>query len=173
MAALNINIFVKHADRLKLANIAQMINVLQAMILTKDEKMVLTPTYQVFEMFEVVPGRHSPAGGDSVCLYNKDASTLPAVTASAVRDKDGRLHIALVNVDPSQPATITAQIPGGTQRALRARADRGGNQRPQHVLPTGGGEACGLHRRGDRVRRPEGDATAEVSGGARPEIAGR
>src|ERR1039457_5676103 len=52
VAALNINIFVKHADRLKLANIAQMINVLQAMILTKDEKMVLTPTYHVFEMFK-------------------------------------------------------------------------------------------------------------------------
>ena len=52
VAAININIFVKHADRVKMANIAQMINVLQAMILTKDEKMVLTPTYHVFDMYK-------------------------------------------------------------------------------------------------------------------------
>jgi alpha-N-arabinofuranosidase len=121
VAALNINIFVKHADRLKLANIAQMINVLQAMILTKDEKMVLTPTYHVFEMFKSYQdGTALPVEIQSA-WYNKDASTLPAVSASAVRDKDGRLHVALVNVNPSQPATITAQIPGGTATGVTGR----------------------------------------------------
>jgi alpha-N-arabinofuranosidase len=121
VAALNINIFVKHADRLKLANIAQMINVLQAMILTKDEKMVLTPTYHVFEMFKSYQdGTALPVEIQSA-WYNKDASTLPAVIASAVRDKDGRLHVALVNVNPSQQATITAQIPGGTATGVTGR----------------------------------------------------
>ena len=51
IAALNINIFARHADRVRIANIAQMVNVLQAMILTDKEKMVLTPTYHVFHMY--------------------------------------------------------------------------------------------------------------------------
>ena len=53
--------------------------------------------------------------------YNKDGSTLPAVSASAVRDKDGHLHIALVNVNPNQPAAITAQISGGGATAVTGR----------------------------------------------------
>ena len=51
LAALNLNIFARHADRVRMANIAQMVNVLQAMILTDKEKMVLTPTYHVFKMY--------------------------------------------------------------------------------------------------------------------------
>src|SRR5664280_42314 len=53
LASLNLNIFARHADRVRMANIAQMINVLQAMILTDKEKMILTPTYYVFEMYKV------------------------------------------------------------------------------------------------------------------------
>ena len=53
--------------------------------------------------------------------YNKDGSTLPAVSASAVRDKDGHLHIALVNVNPNQPATITAQIHGPSATGVTGR----------------------------------------------------
>jgi len=48
---LNLNIFARHAERVRMANIAQMINVLQAMILTNNDKMVLTPTYYVFKMY--------------------------------------------------------------------------------------------------------------------------
>jgi alpha-L-arabinofuranosidase len=121
VAALNINIFVKHADRLKLANIAQMINVLQAMILTKDEKMVLTPTYHVFEMFKSYQDSTALPLEIQSTWYSKDGSILPAVSASAVRDKDGRMHVALVNVDPNQPATITAQIPGGSATGVTGR----------------------------------------------------
>ena len=142
VAALNINIFVKHADRLKLANIAQMINVLQSMILTKDEKMVLTPTYHIFEMFKSYQdGTALPVDIQSA-WYNKEGSTLPAVSASAVRDKEGRLHVALVNVNPNQPATITAQIPGGvatsaTGRVLTAAAMNAHNtfDQPAAVKP--------------------------------------
>ena len=53
VAAIHFNIFHKYADRVRMANIAQTINVLQAMLLVKDEKLVLTPTYHVFEMFKV------------------------------------------------------------------------------------------------------------------------
>ena len=52
VAAVTFNIFHKHADRVHMANIAQMVNVLQAMILTQDEKMVLTPTYHVFDLYK-------------------------------------------------------------------------------------------------------------------------
>ena len=62
VAAINFHIFQRHADRVAMANIAQMINVLQAMILTDKEKMVLTPTYHVFEMFKVHQGGNVPAG---------------------------------------------------------------------------------------------------------------
>jgi len=56
VAALNFHIFHKHADRVSMANIAQTVNVLQAMILTNKEKMLRTPTYWVFEMFKVHQG---------------------------------------------------------------------------------------------------------------------
>ena len=112
VAALNIGIFTKHADRVKMANIAQMINVLQAMILTKDEKMVLTPTYYAFEMFKSYQDATAVPIEVESPWYSKDASDIPAVHASAVRDKDGRLHIGLVNVDPNHAITVTAKIAG-------------------------------------------------------------
>ncbi len=121
VAALNFNIFVKHADRLKMANIAQMVNVLQAMILTKDDKMVLTPTYHAFEMYKSY--QDSTALGIDLTSpwYNKDGSTMPAVSASAVRGKDGRLHIGLVNVDPNRAITVTAKLTGATPSSVTGR----------------------------------------------------
>ena len=121
VAALNINIFTKHADRVKMANIAQMVNVLQAMILTKDEKMVLTPTYHVFEMFK------SYQDGTALPLdltspwYSKDGSNVPAVSASAVRDKSGRIHVGLVNVDSNRTITVTAKVDGATLSSAPGR----------------------------------------------------
>ncbi len=121
VAALNINIFVKHADRLKMANIAQMINVLQAMILTKGDKMVLTPTYHVFEMFKAYQDSTALAVDIKSPWYNNASSTMPAVSASAVRDKEGRLHISLVNVDPSRAIPITAALSGVTAASVTGR----------------------------------------------------
>lgn len=121
VAALNINIFTKHADRVKMANIAQMVNVLQAMILTKDDKMVLTPTYHVFEMFKAYQDATALAIDIDSPWYNNAASTVPAVSASAVRGKDGRIHIGLVNVDPNHAVTITAKLNGVTASAVTGR----------------------------------------------------
>ena len=104
-----------------MANIAQMINVLQAMILTKDDKMVLTPTYHVFEMFKSYQDATALAIDVQSPWYNKDGSTMPAVSASAVRDKDGRLHIGLVNVDPNRAITITARLSGVTAASVTGR----------------------------------------------------
>lgn len=121
VAALNINIFTKHADRIKMANIAQMINVLQAMILTKDEKMVLTPTYHVFEMFKSYQDATALPIDVTSPWYNKGSSTLPAVSATAVRGKDGLVHIGLVNVDPNNAVTVTAELAGLTAASVNGR----------------------------------------------------
>jgi alpha-N-arabinofuranosidase len=121
VAALNANIFVKHADRVRLANIAQMVNVLQAMILTRNEKMVLTPTYHVFEMYKSFQDATALEIEITSPWYNKDASTMPAVSASAVRDAAGRVHIGLVNGDPNRQIAIAANLSGVTANHVSGR----------------------------------------------------
>lgn len=112
LAALNLNIFARHADRVRMANIAQMINVLQAMILTEKEKMVLTPTYYVYKMY--VPFQDAtfvPVAFDAG-KYTHDGITLPRIDAIAAKDKTGRLWLAITNVDPNQPAEIAFSLAG-------------------------------------------------------------
>ena len=112
VAALNLNIFMRHADRVRGANIAQMINVLQAMILTDGPKMVLTPTYHVYRMY--VPFQEAtfvPLQFDAGIYRNGDVS-IPRVDAVAARDNEGRLWVALTNIDPSEQASMTISVPG-------------------------------------------------------------
>ncbi|MEP6788253.1 MAG: alpha-L-arabinofuranosidase C-terminal domain-containing protein [Acidobacteriota bacterium] len=117
LAALNINIFTRRADRVRMANIAQMVNVLQAMIMTDKEKMVLTPTYYVFKMYvpfqdaTFVPVRLDPG------TYTKGDTTLPRVDAIAARDKNGRLWVEITNVDPNRAAEIDLSTIGITVRS--------------------------------------------------------
>ena len=95
LAALNLNIFARHADRVRMANIAQMINVLQAMILTDKEKMVLTPTYHVFKMY--VPFQDAtfvPGSCRSLSMpapTSTATSRLPRVDAIAAKDASGQV----------------------------------------------------------------------------------
>ena len=112
LVALNLDIFARHADRVRMANIAQMINVLQAMILTDKEKMVLTPTYYVYKMY--VPFQDAtfvPATFDAG-TFTHDGSTLPRIDAIAAKDKAGKLWLAITNVDPSQAAEIEISLAG-------------------------------------------------------------
>jgi alpha-L-arabinofuranosidase len=112
LAALNLNIFARHADRVRGANIAQMINVLQAMILTDKEKMVLTPTYYVFKMY--VPFQDStfvPIAFDAGSYTHND-TTLPRIDALAAKGKDGKLWLELTNTDPNKAAEIEVSLPG-------------------------------------------------------------
>jgi len=112
LAALTFNIFHAHADRVVMANIAQMVNVLQAMILTNNEKMLLTPTYHAFEMYNV----HQDATSLPITLdtpdYARGNEKIPAVSATASRDKAGAIHISLVNTNPNAPAKITCALAG-------------------------------------------------------------
>jgi alpha-N-arabinofuranosidase len=83
--------------------------------------MVLTPTYHVFEMFKSYQDATALATEIKSPWYNKDASTMPAVNASAVRGKDGRVHIGLVNVDPNRDVTIAAELTGVTPASVSGR----------------------------------------------------
>ena len=112
LAALTFNIFHAHADRVAMANIAQMVNVLQAMILTDGEKMLLTPTYHVFEMYNVNQDATSLPVSLSTPDYVCGKEKIPAVSASASRDNAGAIHLNLVNANPNADAAITCTLAG-------------------------------------------------------------
>jgi len=118
VAGVNLNIFQKHADRVRLANIAQMVNVLQSMVLTDKEKMVLTPTYHVFRMYRVHQGATMIPVDLSAPEYKLGDAGLPSLSASASRDAEGRLHLSLVNVDPHRAAEINANVWGAAIKTI-------------------------------------------------------
>jgi alpha-N-arabinofuranosidase len=117
IAALNINIFARNAERVRMANIAQMVNVLQAMIFTDGEKMLLTPTYHVFRMY--VPFQDATflpvklEAGE----YVYGETSLPRLDAIAAKDKNGKVWLSITNVDANRPAHI--EVPAlGAKRVL-------------------------------------------------------
>jgi alpha-N-arabinofuranosidase len=117
-AAIHLNIFNQHADRVKVANLAQMVNVLQSVILTKDDKMVLTPTYYVFKMFSVHQGA-TLLNIDLRCEdYIYGDKQIPAISASASTDKDGKVHISMANLNPNKQITVTCPLIGDTFRKI-------------------------------------------------------
>jgi alpha-N-arabinofuranosidase len=118
VAGINLNIFNQHSDRVRMANIAQMVNVLQAVVLTDKEKMVLTPTYYVFKMYKVHQGATLIPIELSSPEYKIDQKLVPAVNASASRDADGKLHLSIVNLDPNRSAEITTKVAGATIKEI-------------------------------------------------------
>ena len=110
LAALNLNIFARHADRVRMANIAQMINVLQAMIMTNKEKMVLTPTYYVFKMYVPFQDATFLPVTFNAGIYTHGDISLPRVDAIAAKDKDGKLWLEITNLDPNQPLEIEVSL---------------------------------------------------------------
>jgi alpha-N-arabinofuranosidase len=114
VAALHFDIFHRHCDRVQMTNIAQTVNVLQSMILTEEggDRMVLTPTYHVFEMYKV----HQDATLLPLTLisdeYTYGDTAIPAISATASRDSAGRVHISLSNADPNTDHTVTCTLRG-------------------------------------------------------------
>jgi alpha-N-arabinofuranosidase len=121
VASLTFNILHRHADRVRMGNIAQMVNVLQAMILTEQEKMLLTPTYYAFQMY--IPFQDATSLPVSITTpeYKFGVLAMPAVDASAARGADGRVHLALLNLDPNKPASVSVKIAGVNGRAATGR----------------------------------------------------
>jgi alpha-L-arabinofuranosidase len=107
-----LNIFHKHCDRVKMANIAQMVNVLQAIIFTEGDKMLLTPTYYVFDMYKV----HQDATMLPMTVncpdYSRINRNMKAISSTASLDKNGAIHITLVNIDPKNDIEVSCDVRG-------------------------------------------------------------
>lgn len=116
-AALNLNIFARHADRVRMTNIAQMINVIQSMILTDGDKMLLTPTYHIYAMYvpfqdaQLIPVSF-PAGE-----YREGKISLPQLDAIAAKATDGKTWLSVVNLDPDHGAELPVKIAGVSARS--------------------------------------------------------
>jgi alpha-L-arabinofuranosidase len=120
-AAITLDIFHAHADRVRMANIAQMVNVLQAMILTDHAKMVLTPTYYVFDLYKVFQGATYLPVDVQAPVYRYGKAAVPSVHATAGRDAAGVVHVALVNLDPHHVVTVHVGLSGLHAASVQGR----------------------------------------------------
>ena len=121
VAAVNLDIFARHADRVRLTAIAQMVNVLQAMILTDGPRMVRTPTYYTFLLYRPYMGGTVLPVDIRAAEYVYGKWMMPAVSGSAVRGADGMVHVALTNVDPNRPVAVVATVAGASDGPVRAQ----------------------------------------------------
>ncbi|MFC0272767.1 alpha-N-arabinofuranosidase [Metabacillus herbersteinensis] len=112
VAGVHFNIFHKHSDRVQMTNIAQTVNVLQAMILTEGDKMILTPTYHVFEMFKVHQDAQLLTVDSNINDYEYNGEKLPQVSVSASKNTEGKVHISLCNLDHKNEAGLDLDIRG-------------------------------------------------------------
>jgi alpha-N-arabinofuranosidase len=110
IAGTTLNTFNNHADRVRMANLAQCINVLQSVIITNQQKMLLTPTYHVMEMYSVHQNATLLPVKIATGNYTVGAEKLPMISASASRDKDGIIHVSAVNIDPDHSQKVTIDI---------------------------------------------------------------
>jgi alpha-N-arabinofuranosidase len=155
VAGINLDIFNQHCDRIRIACIAQMVNVLQAMILTDNQKMVLTPTYYVFQMYKVHQDATLIPLDISSPAYKFGDSSVPMLHASASRDSAGRVHLSIVNLDPDHPVHISASVRGedlksATGQVLTGEAMNARNtfDHPEMIKPIA---ISGVQIRGDKV----------------------
>jgi alpha-N-arabinofuranosidase len=128
-ASLQFDIFHAHADRVRMANIAQTVNVLQAMILTDAERMILTPTYHVFEMNK----GHQGAVALPLFVTLEEAETevdgkpMRTISVSASRREDNRVLVSLTNLDTGREREVSLDLRGGNVKRVSGRiltADR-------------------------------------------------
>jgi alpha-N-arabinofuranosidase len=121
VAGIHLNEFNKRCDRIKMANIAQTINVLQALIFTRDDKMVLTPTYHVFDLYKV----HQDAlllPSDLKCPdYEWNGKKIPSLNVSASKDKNGIIHISIVNIDPKSAISLVVDLRGANVKEISGK----------------------------------------------------
>jgi alpha-N-arabinofuranosidase len=142
-ASIQLNIFNSHCDRVKMANIAQTVNVLQAMILTRGKDVLVTPTYHVFEMFKVHQGATLLPTVLSCHSYKYNKEEVPSLVVSASKNASGVVHISLCNLDPNNDVILDCELKGlkpdkVTGRVLTAGKMNSHNtfEKPDEVKPT-------------------------------------
>ena len=155
VASATLDIFNRHSDRVRLANLAQTVNVLQAVILTDQERLILTPTYHVFEMYRV----HHDARRLPVHIENDQYSiggqSIPSLSGSASVDGQGRIHLSISNLDPHNVRNLNVEVRGrAPQKATgRVLAGKHMNSRntfddPNSVVPH---ELTGISLKGNQA----------------------
>lgn len=121
VAGLILNMFNQHSDRIKMANIAQMVNVLQSVILTEGDKMVLTPTYHIFDMYKDHQDAMLLASAElDVPQYTLNGKSLTAVNSTASKAADGSVLITLANIDPSNAQNVVIDVRGMNVASVEA-----------------------------------------------------
>ncbi len=121
LAGINLNIFNNHCDTVVMTNIAQMVNVLQSMILTEGEKMVLTPTYFTFLLYKNhMDARHLDSYVDADILNEDEKLKVPRITVSA-SEKDGKSLVTLVNLSESEEAETEIMLTGFKAKDVAAQ----------------------------------------------------
>ena len=121
VAAVHLNIFMRHAERVRMTSIAQLANVLQAMVLTDRERMIVTPTYQVFKMYVPFQDATFLPVDLSASEYSFSDVRIPAVDVGAARAKDGSIRLALLNLDPHRSARVELSLPGISPRGAEGQ----------------------------------------------------
>jgi alpha-N-arabinofuranosidase len=155
IAASTLNIFNNHCQRVKMANLAQTVNVLQALILTDKEKMLLTPTYYVFDLYQ----SHQDAEWLPIQFSSPDYSfgndKIPAINASASRDSSGVVHITVVNLDPGHAIPVSFNITGKNYKSIKGQilssarfTDINSFDKPDQVIPRPFGDC---HLEGNQI----------------------
>ena len=122
VASMTLDVFHRYTDRIKMTNIAQVVNVLQSMILTKDDKMVLTPTYHVFEMYNVhQDATYLPVDLKCERKIVRDDRIVPVVSATVSRNKDGVVHVSMSNIDLKEEQEVTLDLGGIKAKSVTGR----------------------------------------------------
>ena len=126
VAGINLNIFNKHADRVKMANIAQLVNVLQAVILTEGEKMIKTPTYYVFKMYSAHQDNDLLESSiDTKKVGLEDEYMVPNLTESVSVDRSGKIIITVTNLSLDEEAMIESVLLGANIKDVKAKIVKG------------------------------------------------
>lgn len=112
LAGTILNVFHKHADRVKIANIAQLVNVLQALFLTEGDKMFLTPTYHVFDMYKVHQEATMLPVEINAPMYSRLGKSIESLSVSASKNDKGQIHVSFVNLDPNNTVEVSCKIDG-------------------------------------------------------------
>lgn len=121
VAGINLNIFNNHCDRVHMANLAQTVNVLQSIALTDEEKMLLTPTYWVFYLYQVHQDATLLPLSFTSNKYKQGDKEIDAVNVSASKDANGKIHITLVNIDPNKEQQINTQLIGASVKKVSGK----------------------------------------------------
>jgi alpha-N-arabinofuranosidase len=112
LAALTLNVFINHAGRVRMANIAQMVNVLQAMILTFGKDLVLTPTWHVFKLYAPHQDATRLEVKSDAPDYLYQEYPYPSVSAAASLAGDRSVSVSLTNTDPAEPVSVVLNLDG-------------------------------------------------------------